>query len=696
MDVGTEVDGSSNLFRSIEERGSLGIKVSSPTHSTPTEVGSKLVRRFSRKNIEEQNDVQNVEQNVDQNIDQNVDKKKRERKKSVWFREDPVHSDIDSDEARFTFRSVQPEKQVFKLEESSDKNQIFNPDNPDRKDQNVPGENDEIKKAESEEYLTFKIDSTNHSDASPIVKTTIHNIEEDENFEASESEKHFQLSSFKTATSSDKISTSLPEDFKLNSTQEDPENQISLKEENLIFQTIKVLIPDKSEGDDKISDQNQNDVLKSNKSEIDDKTSDNREIDVTTLDNSEIDNNTFEAKKFLQLDLSAVQENQEFEFFPSKFEDDSTNFQLTEEEVVFQKQEDELILSQSNQIEKEKSKAHHTSENQFESNFLPDEIVFSSEVKEETNIGQDSKEVYFENDDTLDSNKDAPKVLLDLKDELKESKKETVNDFKAREEPIISNSNEQSSIDLNRETKDEQEYQTNQESFGDFVQDVNEKSSNRFNESNPEQVDPIENPESCNSGSRQDSNNSEENSAEEKLKQFESSKHITFKCVEDQKSFETSDSSEDSQTSEENLKQFQISENIKDGEIVSKHVTFEDENQDSFESNEDLSRSEVFTKWDPDKVESVGIKNDPFDVDNPFSDFKLGSSQPVDPWGNPSSDQPVNPVSFNFEQDQFFPHFETPIEAVTFSAKPFERYFEHSDNQAIFLETFFEISFLLP
>jgi hypothetical protein len=366
-----------------------------------------------------------------------------------------------------------------------------------------------------------------------------------------------------------------------------------------------------------------------------------------------------------------------------------------EEEVSFQKQENEPKLSDSNEIEKEEAKSR---ENQFETNFLPDKIFFSFPenstepiIKEETiEVVPSLKEIHFETNDTydpiiqVDINPDSitqlesiPTTLALVENKLEDFEKETSNNLEGKEEKT-------STIINFNEDKDAKQVDSNvnEESFNDSIADAenaNQERSDHFYETNPS-VNP-EGPKT-----------SEKLSTDENFKLSD----ITFQSVQeilkDLKSSQSSDSSEEDSDSEENSStQFPNSEKRIEGDKTSKRVSF-DENSFSnfvvvkskeedlreFKPNEDDLSSEVFTKWDPDKEDSC-IKNDPFEGDNPFSDFKLGSSQPDDPWGNPSSDQPANPVSLDFDQDQFVPHFEAPIEAVTFSAKPFERYFEHSD-----------------
>ncbi len=659
-EVGTNVEGSSNLFQSIEDKGTLGIKVSSPTHLS-TEVGSRLVRRFSRKNLDAD------DQNVDQNVEQNGDKIKKERKKSVWFKDDPVYSDASSDEARFTFRTFPPEKQGFKAGDSSNGNvnQILNPDehvNESRQHdepslettvQNMTDKKDEIKNVESDESdecITFNI---NRSDDPPAVVTPIANGETNETFN---SEKHFPLSTFQLEDSGDKNPVAILEDLELNKNEESLQvatDQTPLEEENFVLST-------------------------------------NSGNDLKSLTST--DNNTLGIATVLQLDSTTTKDSQELEFFPPKFKDDSPKFKSEEEEAVsFQKQENESGLSDSNEIEKEEAKSR---ENQFETNFLPEENVFSFPenstepiIKEEATEVPSLKEIHLETNDTydpiiqVDINLDSitqleaiPTTLALVENNLQDFEKETSNDSEEKDEKL-------SPINFNEDTDAKQvDSKVNEESFNDSIEDAenaNQERSDHYYETNPN-VNP-EGPKT-----------SEKLSTDENFKLSD----ITFQSVQeilkDLKSSQSSDSSEEDSV-ENSTTQFPISETRKKGEKTSKRVSF-DENSFSnfvvvkskeedlreFKPNEDDLSSEVFTKWDPDKEDSC-IKNDPFEGDNPFSDFKLRSSQPDDPWGNPSSDQPANPVSLDFDQDQFVPHFEAPIEAVTFSAKPFERYFEHSD-----------------
>ena len=90
------------MLRAVEDKGPLGILVSSPTHA-PTEVGSKLERRFSRKGL------------ADKPVDKLADgRHKTDAKRTVRFLDDPVQSETDSDDARFIRRNSDPKRSNLK------------------------------------------------------------------------------------------------------------------------------------------------------------------------------------------------------------------------------------------------------------------------------------------------------------------------------------------------------------------------------------------------------------------------------------------------------------------------------------------------------------------------------------------------------------------------------------------------------
>ena len=149
--AGIKIEGSDDLLKSIESKGSLNIRVSSPTELTvPGNVGTKLERRFSRKSLRGDADDDVTSFDVDKVV---VDKKKR----TVRFREDPVQSDTDSDnENKFVFNRAVPKRRQPSPLFDSGKGSGKEADPPKIRKLVSDAEPEE---SDSGEFISFKIDA---------------------------------------------------------------------------------------------------------------------------------------------------------------------------------------------------------------------------------------------------------------------------------------------------------------------------------------------------------------------------------------------------------------------------------------------------------------------------------------------------------------------------------------------------------
>ena len=150
----------------MESKGTLGINVSSPTKTASTHdaVGSKLERRFSRKNIT--SDDVGVAENV-----KNVDKKKR----TVRFFDNQVQSDSDSDgDPKFIFNRSGQYAELTSDSEPRSGTRMGRSDSPEPHfDADLEGQDfSELGRSKSEDYLMLKIDQN-------LRPETEHNVERD-------------------------------------------------------------------------------------------------------------------------------------------------------------------------------------------------------------------------------------------------------------------------------------------------------------------------------------------------------------------------------------------------------------------------------------------------------------------------------------------------------------------------------------